>query len=220
MIKRYSEFLKEDERPSTSVMQQAKARGLSYVKTVPLFKDEKPDEMKAEIARQKKVDKSAVQAIRLSKGDNLSNWAFFIKEDFEPINEEPAYPTPTPDNSMGLDSMETVAKLEATLERISSYTSQTINDLMTQIRKALAMFNIIIVDEEPQLPDIAGEYFFQIEQYGTNKKINSVYAEEDEPNMYLYVRFFGARGLFNVAIEILDEDGLEDLIGDDEVEDI
>ena len=103
-------------------------------------------------------------------------------------------------------------ELEEELHWISgqSYINQYV--AFTKIKKALAQFNFFL-DQSDQFIDFSDQdatYFFKLmtPDFG------------DENSIYLTIDFEAVDGYFEVDVNIVDEENLDEYIGDDEVEEI
>lgn len=93
---------------------------------------------------------------------------------------------------------------------------------LEKLRKVLATWNIFLPAYEFEGGESEGELVFGIQQFGekTGDDIEGQ-VSADETMMYLYIYWLQNQdGTFTVDAEIMDEDDINDIIGDDETEEV
>lgn len=155
-----------------------------------------------------------------------------VKEAKEPDQEFDTH-GPNPFNSSSIESGSQLEQLRQEFAYVCGQTHVTVNVAVTKIRKILSQYNIFIVGDLPRFAEDEGEYFFAIYKHDSDVRIWDFDKEgnfsvpppvpaphfNDEPATYLYVAFeLSPTGFFHVDIQIITEEELDDLIGDDEVE--
>lgn len=155
-----------------------------------------------------------------------------IKEFKEPDQEFDAH-GPNDFNSSSIASGSHLEQLRQEFAYLAGQPQVTINVAITKIRKILAQYNIFIDHDLPRFAEDSGEYFFQVYQHDSDIRIwekdkGEIYGKPykeaptyvDQDNFYLYLVFeLNPRGFFDVMAQIVSEDELSEIVGDDEIED-
>ena len=129
------------------------------------------------------------------------------------------------ENSRSLDNPELRTEVQTKLDTIAQTGYATPYIALHKVRKILASHNIFMTDELVRLPDLTGEYYFQVYQFGTDKTYKADSGEildQDDigPEMFLYVSIENTRlGYFEVSVSLVDGEQLSGIIGDDSIQD-